>query len=166
MGELLHEAGHGALLPKNLWHTLAPGEIPLCPPLGLMSQIGDLAVEAWDYAAAATADISSLAVFANGFDGQGWAVWEAFDSKQHAGFLLLRFLKMSNEWGKCDRWFVGNYEIEPTVAAMRQLVDSCSPSERKLLHNTCAYLLQDQVEKDKIIAAKNNRLAKYLLSTS
>ena len=97
VGELLHEAGHGALLPKSLWHTLVPGEIPLCPPLGLFDQIGDFAVEAWDCAAAVHCDIPSLAVFDNGFDGAGLQVWEAFYNKQHPGFLLLRFLKMSSE---------------------------------------------------------------------
>jgi hypothetical protein len=125
-----------------------------------------MAVEAWDYAAAGAANIPSLAVFAKGFDGQGWAVWEAFDSKQHVGFLLLRFLKMSSEWGKCDRWFVGNCRVEPTEVAMKELVDSCSCAEQKLLHDTCTYLLKDQAEKDRMIAKRNNRFAEYILSLS
>lgn len=155
---------HGALLPKSLWHTLVPGEIPLCPPLGLFDQIGDFAVEAWDYAAAVHCDIPPLAVFDNGFDGAGLQAWEAFYNKQHPGFLLLRFLKMSSEWGKCDRWFVGKYSVKPTDEAMRKLIDSCSIPERKLLHDTCTYLLKGEDEKKAIVATKSNRFAKYLLS--
>lgn len=144
VGELLHEAGHMALMPKSRWQELPTGrwaDDTLYPPLGGFKHLGDAAVEAWDYAAALTADIPELCVFDKGFDGNGMAVWELFDERRHPGFTLLRFLGMSSEWGKCDRWFVGDISIEDSEAEMKRLMMTCSQREREDLLRAFEFLL-------------------------
>lgn len=146
VGELLHEAGHMALMPKSQWGDLPTGrwkDDSLYPPLGGFKYLGDAAVEAWDYAAALAADIPELCVFVNGFNGNGLVVWELFDRRKHPGFTLLRFLGMSSAWGRCDRWFVGNTSIEDSREEMERLMMSCSPQERKDLLVAFEFLLKN-----------------------
>ena len=133
VGELLHEAGHLALTPKDQWQLIQPGALELYPPLGDLREIGDAAVEAWDYAAALSADIPELAVFVKGFDGNGLKVWESFDAKMHPGFTLLRFLGMSSSWGNMDRWFVPSQGIPPGRDGIIDLLELCSRDECKAI---------------------------------
>ncbi|XHX78973.1 MAG: hypothetical protein RBJ76_03280 [Stenomitos frigidus ULC029] len=133
VGELMHEAGHLALTPKDQWHLLEPGSLTTSPPLGDFALIGDAAVEAWDYAAALAADVPILTIFRHGFDGNGLQVWEQFDHQMHPGFALLRFLGMSNRWGTCDRWLVGKASVEQTKETFEHLMKSCTFDERKLI---------------------------------
>lgn len=125
-----------SLVPKHKWHRLHPGKLDddLTPPLGDLSSLGDAAVEAWDYAAALSANIPELAVFRQGFNEAGFAVWEAFDQQFHPGFAMLRFLGMSSQWGKCDRWLVGNAQISEDVKA---LVETCTAQEVQAILAYC-----------------------------
>lgn len=116
-------------MPHTRWEDIYP-------PLGSFKHIGDAAVEAWDYAAALAADIPELAVFSNGFNGKGMQVWETFDCGYHPGFTLLRFLGMSSEYGKCDRWFVGDAKLEDGLAAAKQMLDTCTDQEVKAIVQT------------------------------
>lgn len=144
VGELLHEAGHLALTPKADWHLIKPGNITTQIPLGYLAPIGDAAVEAWDYAAAKSADIPELAVFTNGFNGAGWQVWESFDERRHPGFVLLRFLGMSSDWGKCDRWFIGDSRVEDGLQpALRLMMENCTVDECKLILSACKQIIKD-----------------------
>ncbi|HEY9750678.1 MAG TPA: hypothetical protein V6C63_18500 [Allocoleopsis sp.] len=102
VGELLHEAGHLALLPKDVWPSLQPGQIEI-QTFGLES--GDYAVEAWDYAAAIECDIPSLAVFDKGFNDAGWTVWELFDAGIHPGIKMLQDAGMTQNFPVMKRWF-------------------------------------------------------------
>lgn len=133
VGELMHEAGHLALTPKDQRHLLEPGSLTTSPPLGDFELIGDAAVEAWDYAAGLAADVPILAIFKNGFDGNGLQVWEQFDARLHPGFALLRFLNMSSAWGTCDRWLVGKASVERTKETFDLLMKSCTLDEQKLI---------------------------------
>lgn len=147
VGELLHEAGHLALLPKDQWPLLMPGKLDeVYPPLGGFRFIGDAAVEAWDYAAALAADIPVLAVFDRGFNGAGWQVWESFHAHQHPGFALLRFLGMSSAWGQCDRWLVGDAAIPDGEEALASLMLQCSLIERKGILAFFEKLVEDSTE--------------------
>lgn len=134
VSELLHEAGHLALQPRSQWDELPCGKWEeIYPPLGHYRYLGDAAVEAWDYAAALAAGIPEICLFQTGFNGNALAVWESFDARCHPGFALLRFLGMSSEWGKVDRWFVGNAAIEDTKKEALRLFMTCSKQERKYL---------------------------------
>lgn len=132
VGELLHEAGHLALTPRDLWSSIGPGTFPSSATLGGLDPIGDSAVEAWDYAAAIAVNIPILSVFKNGFEGQGWLVWERIEVRDHPGFALLKLLGMSSEFGTCDRWYVGDgvrLPVEPEAVAALLLSLPCPEAD-------------------------------------
>lgn len=109
VGEFLHEAGHLMLLPTEKRRQITPGLLAdemVIQELGDLAPMGDAAVEAWDYAVAKAAGIPELAVFEKGFNGEGWRVWESMTEGFHPGFLLLRALGMSRQYGTCDRWTI------------------------------------------------------------
>lgn len=137
VGEFLHECGHLALLPESVWHQVEPGMIPaqIAASMGWLKNLGDFAVEAWDYAAAARANIPSLAVFAKGFGGedQRLQMWECFERRHHPGFGLLRALDMSREWGQLNRWFIGWHPIPDTDEALYNAMDRLTAQELKAL---------------------------------
>lgn len=142
VGELLHEAAHLLLIPRYQWHLIAPGDLNVEIPLGPFAPIGDAAVEALGYAIALAADIPELAVFSQGFQGNGWRVWETFEKKQHPGFALLRFLGMSQEWGCVTRYFIRDACVEPGDEIGAKLLATCSQIERKAILAFCQKILE------------------------
>lgn len=140
-GELLHEAGHLALIPRDQWPLLEPGKTPPNPPLGMVSELGDAAVEAWDYAAAIHAEIPILAVFEKGFDGKGYKVMQQIENHNHPGFTLLRFLGLSQKWGTCSRWLIGKATIDSSTETAQKLLKTCTRHEIEvIIKNTQALI--------------------------
>lgn len=107
VGELFHEISHLLLTPRPLW-DFEPAGVTQLIPLGIVAQVGDLAVEAMAYAAIGAAGISRWKLFENGFAGHGEEMFGTFIEKVHPGFALLAALGMSREFGKCSQWLIGD----------------------------------------------------------
>jgi tetratricopeptide (TPR) repeat protein len=106
VGELLHEAGHLALLPRSLWAELKPGT------LEVETLYGDPGAEAWDYAAAIVTGIPLFMVFTQGFAGQSWDALMLFDQGIHPGIRLLEEGGLAAPFPRMKRWFVREGDIE------------------------------------------------------
>jgi hypothetical protein len=59
IGSLLHEAGHLATTPRQFWSDMRPGDLAESPIVSPFGVGGDFAAEAWCFAAANAAGISS-----------------------------------------------------------------------------------------------------------
>jgi len=110
LSELLHEAGHLALIPKTNWHLIKPGTLDLLTPLT------DYGVEAWDYAFAIKCGIPLLFLFVDGFNGNGFSVWEHFEGGTHPGIDLMELSGMADPFPKMTQWFVSEEAINLSAA--------------------------------------------------
>lgn len=111
VGQLLHEAGHLALMP--------PAKRALATPSALLNGpvFGDLAVEAWDYYAALAAGIFPMIVFAKNFDNQGYRVYTQLYKGEHHGISLLKSIGFL-EGDKMVRWQMGDVDELQKLAAV------------------------------------------------
>ncbi len=103
VGQLLHEAGHLALMTPAKRALASPNGLPPGPIFG------DLAVEAWDYYAAIAADIFPMLIFAKNFDNKGLQVYTQLDKGVHYGIPILKdigFLKGD----QMVRWQMGDVD--------------------------------------------------------
>ena len=114
VGDVLHEAGHLAIIPSTMRQLVRPGELPgtdleraieeymathvLADDLGredptfrAILQMGDCEATAWAYAACREIGILPQILFAergNGtvpYDGFGASIWEALDARAYFG---------------------------------------------------------------------------------
>jgi hypothetical protein len=125
VGELLHEAGHLALLPKQHWPSLQPGNLSVIeePFDGAAT---DLAVEAWDYAAAKFAGIHPIVLFKDfgrrncvgnvklddgNYTLKGFEVYDQFEERLHPGIALLQISGLSQRFPIMERWYWGEQPV-------------------------------------------------------
>lgn len=97
-GDLLHEAGHLALLPKAR-DPDAGGKLNVAPA-------EEMAVLAWSYAAAVAAGVDPLVVFHEGGYRQGGAQLAAqYASGGGPGVPILQWFGMTNDFPRMRHWW-------------------------------------------------------------
>jgi hypothetical protein len=122
VGQLLHEAGHLALMPPSKRLLATPDNLPSG------ASCGDLAVEAWDYYAAIAADIFPMIVFAKDFDNKGLQVYTQLTKKVHYGYFILKEMGFL-EGDRMVRWQMGeidelqNLEAKITMLSLPRTKD-------------------------------------------
>ncbi len=115
VGQLLHEAGHLALMPPKNRALASPNKLPPGPIAG------DLAVEAWDYYAAKAADIFPMLIFAKNFDNKGLQVYTQLENRNHIGIFMLEAIGFL-EGDRMVRWQMGEVDLLQNLDAKVRLL--------------------------------------------
>jgi len=128
IGSLLHEAGHLATTPRQFWHEVNPGDLADSPIISPFGMGGEFAAEAWGFAAANAAGISSeLSVVGStniesingsrpanepssmwGLSNGELNIWSQLVDHRHIGIRLLACAGMivkSSKYPAMHRWF-------------------------------------------------------------
>jgi hypothetical protein len=119
IGQLLHEAGHLALMPPAKRSLANPSKLPPGPIFG------DLAVEAWDYYAAKAADIFPMLIFAKNFENKGLQVYTQLENGVHYGIAILKSIEFL-KGDRMVRWQMGDVdELSNLVAKIALSKGGC-----------------------------------------
>lgn len=177
-GELLHEAGHLALYPKQKWYEIK-GTFPSFDPFPTGFPFGDLAVEAWSAALAVSVGIP-IAVHTSQMgnadrhndDGKGvdladgyasfagFNVAEQLMDKKHVGITFLAVMGMTDDWPNMRRWYWRDRPCMETEPFMDALLSVWGPQKFARIFKLMARGLDD-VASAKEIAQISDALDRF-----
>lgn len=114
-GDILHEAGHIAVVPASERHTLTADSISLRPDNGAE----EMMAIAWSYAASLHLNIDPHFVFHdNGYEGGGSFIADNFREKKYFGLPMLQWIGLT-----ADEKRAAELNIQPYPAMIKWLRD-------------------------------------------